>query len=135
MFAPKAPRRRRSSTRRATVAIRPKPPDSIFIMPRLTDLLPATKYHVEIESDGRRSPPMYFVTAPTEDVPISIVFGADSRSGLKERREINTMIAELVAKSWEPGKTPILAFAHAGDFVYSGHPARPMVAVDRAIMS
>ncbi len=87
---------------------------------RLNDLSPATKYRVEIESDGRRSPPMFFVTAPVEDVPISVIFGADSRSGLKERREVNAMLAEMVAKSHEPGKTPILAFAHGGDYIVSG---------------
>ena len=87
---------------------------------RLTDLTPGTKYHVEIESDGRRSPPMYFVTAPIEDMPISILFGADSRSGLKERREMNAMLAQLVTESYQPDRAPILAFAHGGDFIVRG---------------
>lgn len=87
---------------------------------RLTDLTPNTKYHVDIESDGHRAPPMYFVTAPAEDVPISILFGADSRSGREDRRKMNAMIARMVAESHESDRTPILALAHGGDFIYSG---------------
>ena len=97
-----------------------KSPQLYFHHTQLTDLTPATKYYVEIESDGRRSPPMYFVTAPIEDVPIRIVFGADSRSGLKERRQVNAMLARMVTESYQPGKTPILAFAHGGDFIVTG---------------
>jgi hypothetical protein len=97
-----------------------KSPELYFHHARLTDLIPGTKYHVEIESDGRRSRSMYFITAPVEDVPISVVFGADSRSGLKERRQVNAMLAQLVTESYQPGKTPILAFAHGGDFIVSG---------------
>jgi hypothetical protein len=95
-------------------------PELYYHHARLTKLTPATKYHVEIESDGHRSPAMFFVTAPVEDVPISVVFGADSRSGLKERRQVNAMLAQLVADSYQPGKTPILAFAHGGDFILAG---------------
>jgi len=97
-----------------------KSPSLYYHHARLEDLKPDTKYHVEIESDGSRSPPMYFRTAPSEDVPISVVFGADSRSGWEERREVNKMLAQLVADSYESDKTPILAFAHGGDFVVSG---------------
>ena len=97
-----------------------KQPKLFYHHARLTGLSPATKYHVEMESDGRRSPPMYFVTAPAEDVPISILFGADSRSGLKDRRKMNAMMAQMAAESYQPGRVPILALAHGGDYIYSG---------------
>lgn len=87
---------------------------------RLTGLKPVTKYHVEIESDGIRSPAMYFVTAPDKDVPIAILYGADSRSGLKERRQMNAMIARMVKESYAPNRIPILAFAHGGDYIVNG---------------
>lgn len=97
-----------------------KSPELYFHHARLTDLEPATKYLVTIESDGQRSPPMYFITAPSEDVPVSILYGADSRSGWKARRQMNAMLARMVAESTQAGRDPILAFAHGGDFIQSG---------------
>lgn len=97
-----------------------KKPKLFFHHARLTGLAPATKYHVEMESDGRRSPPLYFVTAPAKDVPVSILFGADSRSGLEDRRKMNAMLARMVTESYESGRAPILAFAHGGDYINSG---------------
>ena len=97
-----------------------KSPELYFHHARLTNLLPATMYHVEIESDGVRSPPMYFVTAPEEDVPICILFGADSRSGWQARRQMNAMIARMVKESYEFERVPILALAHGGDFIATG---------------
>jgi len=87
---------------------------------RLTHLKPATKYHVELESDGQRSPPLYFVTAPADDVPIGLLYGADSRSGIPERRKMNAMLARMVAESTTAGRTPILALAHGGDYIRDG---------------
>ena len=82
---------------------------------RLTGLTPATRYGLVIESDGQRSPAMYFKTAPAKDQPLKIIFGGDSRSGREARRSINSMIASLV------GKDPqIVAFAHGGDYVATG---------------
>ncbi len=86
----------------------------------LTGLKPATEYHVTIESDGLQSPEMYFLTAPAKDVPVSILFGADSRSGLSERRQMNAMLASMVTESYQGDHVPILAFVHAGDYIQNG---------------
>ena len=95
-------------------------PTLFFHHVHLTDLEPATKYHVVLESDGKRSPAMYFVTAPSEDVPLSLLFGADSRSGLKERRLMNRMLSKMFTESQTADRAPILAFVHGGDFVVRG---------------
>jgi len=97
-----------------------KSPDLFFHPVNLTDHEQATKYLVTIESDGKQSPPMYFFTAPADDVPVSFVFGADSRSGHKERRQVNAMLAKMLAESYAGDRVPISAFAHGGDFVYDG---------------
>jgi len=86
----------------------------------LSELQPATQYHVVIESDGKRSPPLFFVTAPTKDVPVSLLFGADSRSGHNARRQMNAMLAKMMAESQVADRVPILALAHGGDYVYDG---------------
>ena len=95
-------------------------PTLFFHHVHLSDLEPATKYHVVFESDGKRSPAMYFVTAPEEDVPLSLLFGADSRSGLKERRLMNRMLSKMFTESQASDRAPIIAFAHGGDFVVQG---------------
>ena len=87
---------------------------------QLTELKPATEYHVTIESDGLKTSEMFFLTAPKEDVPISILFGADSRSGLAERKQMNAMLSSMVAESYQGDRTPILAFAHGGDYIRDG---------------
>ena len=95
-------------------------PTLFFHHVHLSDLEPATKYHVVFESDGKRSPAMYFVTAPEDDVPLSLLFGADSRSGLKERRLMNRMLSRMFTESQTADRAPILAFVHGGDFVVRG---------------
>ena len=85
-----------------------------------TDLEPATKYHLRIESDGQVSPKMYFTTAPAKDRPIGLLFGSDSRSGWEARREVNAMVARMVEESYQADRVPILALAHGGDFVANG---------------
>lgn len=97
-----------------------KSPELYYHFVKLEDLQPATKYWVEIESDGNRSPKMFFITAPKDDVPVSIIFGADSRSGLAERRQVNGMIASMVAESYQGDRVPVIAFAHGGDYIVRG---------------
>jgi len=97
-----------------------KSPELYYHYVKFDDLQPATKYHVEIESDGNRSRSMFFITAPDEDVPFSILFGADSRSGLQERRKMNAMLSNMVTESYQGDRAPILAFVHAGDFIVNG---------------
>jgi len=95
-------------------------PDLYYHHTHLRGLEPATQYRVAIESDGKQSPEMYFVTAPAEDVPVSILFGADSRSGLAERRQMNSMLASMVDESYQADRVPILALLHGGDYVRNG---------------
>ena len=97
-----------------------KHPDLFYHHAELTDLRPATKYHVVMESNGCRSPEMYFVTAPANDVPVSVIFGADSRSGREARRQMNAMLARMLDESDQGDRAPIIAFAHGGDFIVNG---------------
>lgn len=91
----------------------------------LTDLEPATKYYVTMESDGTRSPTFYFTTASAQDRPLSVLFGGDSRSDQSARRGINTMISKLFQKGIvlaELGVADeeIIALVHGGDYVADG---------------
>lgn len=83
---------------------------------RLTDLKPETKYFVQCESDGAKSPEMWFLTAPNTDKAVRLLFGGDSRSGQTDRRRMNRRMARLLEESSE-----ILALAHGGDYIVSGH--------------
>ena len=83
---------------------------------KLEGLQPGTNYHFVIESDGERSKPLYFKTAPDGDAPYSILNGGDSRSGLLNRCRINMRMAQLVEDHPE-----ILALTHAGDYVNKGN--------------
>lgn len=95
-------------------------PDLFFHHVHLTKLRPATRYNVVFASDDQRSPEMFFVTAPKEDVPLSILFGADSRSGLEVRRQMNAMLAKMTAESYASDRPPIMALVHGGDYVVDG---------------
>ncbi len=97
-----------------------KSPELFYHHARLTNLQPATKYRVVLESDGQRSSEFSFVTAPSDDVPISFLFGADSRSGHDARREVNAMMARMLEESYASGRVPISALAHGGDFIVDG---------------
>lgn len=81
----------------------------------LKNLKPSTRYYFVMESDGVKSKPLYFVTAPVKGTDFSIIHGGDSRSGHLSRCKVNIMIAELVKKD-----PKILAFAHGGDYIVSG---------------
>ena len=83
---------------------------------KLKGLQPETKYHFVLESDGVRSKPMYFITAPQGDKPYSFLNGGDSRSGHTNRCLINLRIAQMVEDHPE-----ILALAHSGDYVGNGN--------------
>jgi len=93
-------------------------PDLFFHHALLSALQPATKYYVVCESDGQKSREFYFLTAPAEDVPLALVFGADSRSGHEARQKMNAMLARMLHESQQPGRVRILALAHGGDFIY-----------------
>ena len=81
----------------------------------IKDLKPSTKYYFVMESDGVKSKPLYFITAPEKGTGFSIIHGGDSRSGHLARCKVNLLMAGLMAK--EP---KIIAFAHGGDYIVSG---------------
>ena len=89
---------------------------------RLSELNPSTAYEVQMVSDSEESPVFYFVTAPATTRPFSILHGGDSRSDQDARRRVNTMIAEMVASSYDNDDEAddILALAHGGDYIVSG---------------
>jgi hypothetical protein len=82
---------------------------------RLTKLKPATKYFVQMESDGKKSAEFWFLTAPAEDKSIRLLFGGDSRSGQTQRRFMNRRMARLMQELPDT-----LALAHGGDYIVNG---------------
>lgn len=90
-------------------------PELYYHHVKLSDLTPSTKYTIVLESDGQKSASLYFLTAPDGDVPVKLLFGGDSRSSRDSRRQINQMMAELLAE-----QPDILALAHGGDYIVSG---------------
>lgn len=101
-----------------------KPGDRAFYRHGVTlsDLKPGTRYELQFDSDGYVSRWFYFDTANSNERPFSLLFGGDSRTGLEKRREINRMIAEVVAESWDAAEEGerIYALVHGGDFVFTG---------------
>ena len=93
-----------------------------FHQVQLSDLQPETTYELQMVSDGQKSPTFFFVTAPDRDRPFSVLFGGDSRSSSATRREMNKLIARLVAAGTadDDPSNDILALAHGGDYIVSG---------------
>jgi hypothetical protein len=88
----------------------------------VTGLKPGTRYDIQVVSDGQSSPRYYFVTAPGGETAFSLLFGGDSRTGHENRRKMNAMMSELVARtadSPDPADR-IIALMHGGDYVESG---------------
>ncbi len=88
----------------------------------LSGLRPDTEYEVQMVSDGRESPLMFFTTAPSDDRPFTLLFGGDSRSSSEHRRAVNQMVAGLVEQSRanEEPADDILALVHGGDYIADG---------------
>jgi hypothetical protein len=82
------------------------------------------RYNVVMESDGHKSPEFHFYTAPAEDVPVSILFGGDSRSGWEERKQMNRFMARIVEEQSNAARPPVVALAHGGDFIHDGRKLR-----------
>ncbi|MEX2170491.1 MAG: metallophosphoesterase family protein [Pirellulales bacterium] len=87
---------------------------------RLTELEPATRYNVQMESDGHKSPELHFYTAPADDAPVSLLFGGDSRSGWEERKQMNRLMVRLSEEQSKAERPPVLALAHGGDYIGDG---------------
>jgi len=81
----------------------------------LKGLQPDTTYYIVMASGDASSEEFHFRTAPEGDVPLKIIFGGDSRSGIDARRKINKLIAKVAEED-----ESILAFAHGGDYVKNG---------------
>ncbi len=82
---------------------------------RLAGLEPSTRVRFVVESDGVRSPELWFETAPDDQRSIALLVGGDSRSGTRARAHIHTAIADLAEAD-----ASVLAFSHGGDFVMFG---------------
>ena len=80
-------------------------------------LEPSSQYYFWFESDGTRTGPYTFFTAPKNigDSKHKLLFGGDSRSEHKKRREMNRLMSSYVRNNPET-----LAFVHGGDFVDEG---------------
>jgi len=87
---------------------------------QLTGLAPATKHQIVCQTSDAESREFYFFTAPDDDRPVAILFGGDSRSGLKERQEVNRMMDRLVTEQTSAQRPAIIAFAHGGDYIVDG---------------
>ena len=90
-------------------------PPLFFHHVRLTELEPASRYDIVLESDGQRSRPFYFYTAPAEDRSFQLLVGGDSRSDSATRRRVNEFMAKILAE-----QPTVIALAHGGDFVATG---------------
>ena len=80
----------------------------------LKDLKPNTTYYFNLESDGKFSPPLYFITSP-ESGDFKMIAGGDSRSGIADRARMNLRIAATIADNPD-----VYAFCHGGDYIQSG---------------
>ena len=81
----------------------------------LEGLEPSTRYYFVVETDGERSDERWFVTAPSDDRRIKLLYGGDSRSDWEDRQAMNRRLALLLEEDPE-----ILALWHGGDFISDG---------------
>ncbi len=88
----------------------------------ITGLRPATKVYVAVESDGELTDERWFITAPNDDRPITLLSGGDSRMGGPQpryagrtphvdRQNMNKRMAQLLAENPD-----IIALAHGADW-------------------
>jgi len=79
------------------------------------DLKASTKYYFVISSGQKVSKEYSFITAPEDYRNFTLLFGGDSRSGHRQRIEINKVICKM--HTADPN---IIALAHGGDYVNKG---------------
>lgn len=88
----------------------------------LQGLEPATTYYIAVESDGRMGEERWFVSAPADDRPFTLISGGDSRLGGDkpryagrtphvDRQAMNARMAALLEANPE-----IIALAHGADW-------------------
>lgn len=78
-------------------------------------LEPSTPYYFVVETDGEISDERWFITAPSDDRQIKLLYGGDSRSDWEDRQQMNRRLALLLEEDPE-----ILALWHGGDFISDG---------------
>lgn len=81
---------------------------------KFTGLKADTKYFIKLESSATTADQYWFRTAPEHD-DYSLLFGGDSRSDRKTRRNINHTIGQIFAKYPD-----IIALVHGGDYIDNG---------------
>ncbi len=81
----------------------------------LQGLKPSTTYYLVAQTDGDRSQPLHFVTAPDDGRPFKLLFGGDSRTDRDQRRAMNQLLRSVFEEDEE-----ILALAHGGDYIENG---------------
>lgn len=88
----------------------------------LEGLEPETVYQVRMMSDGVSSPNLSFKTAPSNDRPFSLLYGADSRTDREQRVAMDRLIGQLFEASTNASQPEdeILALAHGGDYITVG---------------
>ncbi|SME96673.1 purple acid phosphatase family protein [Pseudobacteriovorax antillogorgiicola] len=79
------------------------------------NLMPNTKYYLQVATSNSESPIYQFQTAPDHD-DYGLLFGGDSRSNHDNRRFINRSIRDILANQPE-----IIAFVHGGDYIADGN--------------
>ncbi len=83
----------------------------------LTELEPATRYYITVETDGEALGEYWFKTAPADDRVVAVLMGGDSRVGNRRvesdnpRRMMNLRMAELLSEHPE-----IVGLAHTADY-------------------
>lgn len=78
-------------------------------------LKPSTVYYFMVSSDDNSSREFHFKTAPDDDRDFTLLFGGDSRSGVKSRQQVNRMMAAM-----HKSNDKIIALAHGGDYIANG---------------
>lgn len=81
----------------------------------LDSLPPASRVHFRVLTEGEESADFWFWTAPDDARPFVLLYGGDSRSDRRTRREMNERMRDLVES--DPS---IIALVHGGDYVYRG---------------
>lgn len=81
----------------------------------IDSLEPSTTYYFVVETDGERSDERWFITAPSDERQIKLLYGGDSRSDWEDRQQMNRRLALLLEEDPE-----ILALWHGGDFISDG---------------
>lgn len=121
-YAKSAPAVRNGAATLRPEDVKEKVPAGWFHHAEITGLPPFTKVYLAVESDGEITDERWFITAPDDDRPITLLSGGDSRMGGPQpryagrtphvdRQEMNKRMAQLLTDNPE-----IIALAHGADW-------------------